>query len=123
MRGRVLVVEDDHLIRESLLEVLQDNGFDATGASHGKDALTHLETTSHLPCLILLDLMMPVMDGREFREEQLRRDAIARIPVVVVSAHHDVADQVKDMEGITYLRKPVKLSELLRVVRAYCAPG
>jgi CheY-like chemotaxis protein len=120
--GKVLVVEDDFLIRESLLEILQDNGFQVAGASHGKDALAHLETTDIRPCVILLDLMMPVMDGRAFREEQLRRAAIADIPVVVVSAHHDVAEQVKDLKATSFLRKPVKLAELLRVVRECCSP-
>jgi len=120
--GKVLVVEDDFLIRESLLEILEDNGYEVVGASHGQDALTHLETNPILPCLILLDLMMPVMDGRAFREEQLRRAAIADIPVVVVSAHHDVAEEVKGLQATSYLRKPVKLAELLRVVRSFCAP-
>ena len=123
MSGKVLVVEDDFLIRESLLEILEDNGYEVVGASHGQDALTHLETNPILPCLILLDLMMPVMDGRAFREEQLRRAAIADIPVVVVSAHHDVAEEVKGLQATSYLRKPVKLSELLRVVRSFCAPA
>ena len=68
---RVLVVEDDLEIRESLMDVLEDAGFEAVGAGNGLEALDQLRGPGPQPCLIFLDLMMPRMDGRAFRQEQL----------------------------------------------------
>ena len=67
---RVLVVEDEEMIRDSLVEILADSGYDAIAAVDGRDALDKLRTGSPRPCLILLDLMMPIMDGWSFREQQ-----------------------------------------------------
>jgi CheY-like chemotaxis protein len=118
---RVLVVEDDPTIREVLVEVLGEHGYDAIGACNGREALDALAASSDRPCVILLDLMMPVMDGRSFREQQLRIPDLSDIPVIVISAHldHTVAS---DLHAAAYLRKPVKLAEVLRSVRTYCDP-
>ncbi len=70
------------MIRESIVEFLDDNGYEAVGASDGREALQKLGASSDAPpCLILLDLMMPVMDGRTFRERQLQLPELAAIPV------------------------------------------
>ena len=79
-RHFVMVVEDDLEIREALMDSLTDSGWEAIGAPNGAAALQYLASTDRLPCLVLLDLMMPVMDGQAFREAQLRDDRLAHIP-------------------------------------------
>ncbi len=118
MSGRVLVVEDDLEIRESLLEALTDNGFDALGAINGRDALAKLRDMDPRPTVIVLDLMMPVMDGRSFREEQLRNPALAEIPVIVISAYRDVPYNVHDLNAASYLKKPLKVKQLIDQIRS-----
>jgi CheY-like chemotaxis protein len=119
---QVLVVEDDDIIRDTLLDFLDDNGYQAVGALHGEDALAKLRQAAASPCLIVLDLMMPVMDGQVFRERQLQDPALSKIPVVVISAYKDVAAIVEAMKVDTYLPKPLRLGELLEVVRRHCRP-
>ncbi len=118
---RVLVVEDDELIRESLVDYLADQGYQAVGAENGQDALEKLEANDPPPCLIVLDLMMPVMDGPTFREEQLRNPRLSDIPVVVMSAYRDVKVEAKTMKASSCLSKPLKLADLLQVVRQHCS--
>lgn len=120
MSHRLLVVEDDEIIRESLVEFLEDHGYAATGAIHGRQALDELSNNPELPCMIVLDLMMPVMDGTAFREEMLRDPELSQIPVVVISAYRDLRDRVKDLEPVTVLPKPLKLPELLAIVEQHC---
>jgi CheY-like chemotaxis protein len=67
--------------------------------------------------------MMPVMDGRSFREHQLRTPLIAAIPVVVFSAYRDVAKTANDLHAAGHLSKPLKLTELLRTVQQHCTNG
>ena len=121
MDHRVLVVEDDPTIREVLVEVLGEHGYSAVGASNGREALDTLAASSDRPCVILLDLMMPVMDGPSFREQQLQSPDLSDIPVIVISAHLDHT-ATNDLNAAAYLRKPVKLAEVLRSVRTYCDP-
>jgi CheY-like chemotaxis protein len=120
---RILVVDDEEMIRDSIVEFLDDNGYQAVGAADGQEALNTLTAGGVLPCLILLDLMMPVMDGRSFREHQLQTPQIAGIPVVVFSAYRDVAKTASDMNAAGHLSKPLKLSELLRTVQQHCTNG
>jgi CheY-like chemotaxis protein len=121
MDHRVLVVEDDPTIREVLLEVLGEHGYEAVGAANGREALDALDASGDRPCVILLDLMMPVMDGRSFREQQLLRPELSAIPVIVLSAHLDHT-VTSDLHAAAYLRKPVRLAEVLRSVKTYCDP-
>jgi CheY-like chemotaxis protein len=116
----VLVVDDDRDIRDSLVEVLEDQGYRAIGAGNGREALEALSASAEPPCLILLDLMMPVMDGREFREEQLKNPAWTGIPVIVISAYNDVADQARSLAA-DHLRKPLGMRPLMDAVRRHCA--
>jgi DNA-binding response OmpR family regulator len=118
----VLIVEDDEDIRESLIEFLDDEGYEAKGAGNGRDALALLAGVGARPCLIILDLMMPVMDGRAFREEQLRRPDVSGIPVVVISAYKDLDVHLEGLGVANCLAKPLDLGALLGVVRAHC-PG
>lgn len=117
---RVLVVEDDQEIRESLMEILEDHGYEPMGAENGLEALDRLREPGPQPCLIVLDLMLPKMDGRAFRQEQLRRPELASIPVVVISAFQDVSQIAQELKASELLEKPFKLTELVSVVRRYC---
>jgi CheY-like chemotaxis protein len=116
----VLVVDDDQDIRESLMDFLQDHGYTPVGAEHGLDALAKLGSSLQRPCLIILDLMMPVMDGRSFRAAQLRDPELSQIPVVVISAQGGAS--TKELQVRDHLPKPLNLSALLAVLRTHCAP-
>jgi CheY-like chemotaxis protein len=116
---QVLVVEDDEEIRESLLDFLEEHGYQAVGAVHGRDALDKLGGPDLRPCLIVLDLMMPVMDGGTFRNEQLRDPKLSGIPVVVISAYKDVDARAEGL-GTVHLKKPLDLRELLKTVQEHC---
>ena len=122
MRDRVVVVEDDELIRESLIEVLDDHGYEAIGAADGQEALDKLAQLPAPPCLIVLDLMMPGMDGREFRRIQRADPKLNQIPVVVISAFRDLDEIAKELEPAGHFKKPLKLAELLSIVQTHC-PG
>jgi len=112
MAATVMVVEDDDCVRELVIEILGGGGFTAVGVGNGEEALRHLRQEHlHHPALILLDLMMPVMDGRQFRSEQLKDPTLARIPVVVMSASEEGAVPA---EG--YVGKPFDIDALLGVV-------
>jgi CheY-like chemotaxis protein len=117
----VLIVEDNADVRETLVEFLQSYGYDAVGAEHGREALDKLDQLQAQPCVILLDLMMPVMDGPTFRQEQLNKPNVSGIPVVVISAYDAPAQTVKDLNAAAYLRKPLNLNELMRVVQHHCS--
>src|SRR4051812_6906010 len=111
----VLIVEDDLDIRNCLMELLTDVGFETVAAENGAVALELLRNGS-LPQLILLDLMMPVMDGFAFREEQLKDAAIAKVPVVVMSADGNILDKRSRTQADAYLKKPVDIHELISIV-------
>jgi CheY-like chemotaxis protein len=120
---RIFVIEDEEMIRESIVEFLAENGYDAVGAAHGREALDKLSAlpADPPPCLILLDLMMPIMDGRTFRERQLESPNLAAIPIIVVSAYRDLAKTAVELRAVGHLEKPLRLPDLLRTVRRYCA--
>jgi CheY-like chemotaxis protein len=121
LMGHLLIVEDDEIIRESLVEFLADHGYDARSAIHGREALDQLQSDPEQPCLVVLDLMMPVMDGTELREEMLRDPKLASIPVIVISAYRDLTERVKHMGPVDVLPKPLKLPELLTLVEQHCS--
>ena len=116
----ILVVDDEDMIRDSLIEYLDENGYRATGAVDGRDALTKLADPGGRPCVILLDLMMPIMDGKTFRARQLLDPELARIPVIVLSAYQGVAKWASDLMLPDHLAKPFKLDDLLRLVHKHC---
>jgi CheY-like chemotaxis protein len=118
---RVLVVDDDREIRETVVEVLGDKGFEVVGAADGAEALAVLrDDPDRSWCLVLLDLMMPIMDGRAFRTEQLADPALSNIPVVVVSAISDVGAAAEELKVAAHVTKPVKLAELVGLVEQFC---
>ncbi len=119
MSPTVFIVEDDVDTREMLKRFLELEGYSVESAANGKLALERLDAGSPA-CVILLDLMMPVMDGWQFRREQAQHAALANIPVIVVSAAG--ADRLKQIDANAYLSKPVDLNELLERVTEYCRP-
>ncbi len=120
MSHTVLVVEDDVDISQALVEIIEEHGFTAVGVPNGAAALDFLVRAGELPCLILLDLMMPVMDGASFREAQRKDSRIASIPVVVLSAYRDLEHHVRGLDAVSVLRKPPSVRELLSVLHAHC---
>src|SRR5262245_60472537 len=115
----ILIVEDDADIREAMALVLQDDGYTVARSANGSEALAYLHA-SPPPSLILLDLMMPVMDGWQFRQEQRRDPALAPIPVVVVSADSHVRQKAEGIGAVDHLQKPVELERLLEMVHRHC---
>ena len=117
---RLLLADDDVHVRDAIASVFRMEGMDVTTAADGGEALYALRTEPR-PCLILLDLDMPGMDGWEFRRRQLLWPAMATIPVVVVSGQPEVKVAARALEARAVLAKPVKVDCLLRVVDGHCA--
>jgi CheY-like chemotaxis protein len=115
----ILVVDDDDAMRAALAMVLGREGFRVLTAAHGRSALEQLRTGPR-PRLILLDLMMPVMDGFQFRDEQRRDPLLADIPVIVVSGGGDVRRRAAALEAADYIEKPVDPAALLEAIRRHC---
>ena len=109
---RVLVVDDDPDILDALSEILEVEGYDVQRARNGREALQRLE--QGLPDLVLLDLMMPVMDGWEFARSLTPE---ARPPIIVLSADRNVSSKARELGALGWLAKPFELSELLAAVR------
>jgi len=116
---RVLVVEDNGNARESLLMLLEAQGFDAEGAENGREALRVLRE-GYDACLILLDLMMPIMDGWTFRIEQRQDARLADIPVAVLTATVNPGQEAQRLGAVAAFQKPLDLDRLLELVAQYC---
>jgi two-component system chemotaxis response regulator CheY len=118
MKGntRILVVDDDRDIREILHEALADCGYTVAEAIDGRDALEQIRAAEELPDLILLDLMMPRMNGVEFRDEMMNDDRLKRIPVIVLTADAKARSKVEAMNVEAHLLKPVRLRELFELI-------
>jgi CheY-like chemotaxis protein len=113
----VLVVDDDVDIREILAETLTETGFDVRTACNGLEALAAVRCMSARPAVILLDLMMPIMDGYGFLEQRGRDPALASIPIAIVTAGYGV-DRDRLGQDVPILRKPFDLPQLLAVLHA-----
>lgn len=113
----VFIVEDDLDTREMIGRFLELEGFTVESAANGLQALERLDAGTRA-CVILLDLMMPVMDGWEFRRRQTSDAQLAGIPVIVFSAAG--RDRLQQIDANEYLAKPVDLDELLQRVTRYC---
>jgi CheY-like chemotaxis protein len=119
MRKSVLIVDDDPDIREVLAETLEVRGFDVVTAANGADALAVLRDISVRPSVILLDLMMPIMDGYGFLEQWRRDPALASIPLAVVTAGHGV-DDARLGERLPIIPKPFNVPHLVRSIHSLC---
>ncbi|MBA3819464.1 MAG: response regulator [Deltaproteobacteria bacterium] len=114
MAACVLVVDDDDVLRDTVAEALEDAGYLVERAENGREALVKMRLGP--PCIVLLDLMMPVMDGWEVVTEMDRDPRLAGVPVCVVSAQ----DRIAPPRNIGVLRKPASLAALLTAVEAHC---
>lgn len=115
----VLVVEDDLDVRDALVQVLEYEGYSVAAAANGREAMDLLRHRGR-PRVILLDLMMPVMDGWQFRAEQTLDPGLAEIPVIVISAGADIERKASSMGAAGFFRKPIEVDALLDVVGRYC---
>ena len=122
MRKLILVVEDDPDLRETLLEVLEDEGFEVSIAANGREALDILETRRGA-ALVLLDLVMPDMDGLEFLRRQLQSPALPSVPVVILTGDSKGQNEARTMGFAHALAKPFREEDLLRLVFDYCRPN
>lgn len=116
----VMIVEDDDEIRELLAEMLADCGHLVSTARHGKDALELLRSKPQ-PNIVLLDLMMPVMDGWQMRAEMLADPKLAAIPVIILSGAADLQDGSEMLKAARVLTKPVKWRVLLESIRDHAS--
>ncbi|MFL5369697.1 MAG: response regulator [Myxococcales bacterium] len=115
----VLVVEDDGDVRDAVAASLRDEGYVVAEAENGRLALDWLQSNAD-PCLVLLDLWMPVMSGIELHALMAQDPRLAAVRLVVVSAAGDARAQAQQMGAIAFLRKPLDLHDLLATVEQYC---
>jgi CheY-like chemotaxis protein len=115
----VLIVEDEEGIRENLKQLIELEGYNVFTAANGEEGLRVLHKIER-PCLILLDLLMPVMNGMEFLMAKSHDDMIAQIPVCVVSG---VADKPSLKGTVGFVKKPIDLEILLNFIKLYCGPA
>ena len=116
---RVLLVDDDNSSVEALRQLLEVVGHTVSTAANGQEALDRLHEPEPC-CLILLDIMMPVMDGYEFREKQLNDPRLAAIPVIVVTADGRAKEKASQLGVDRFFQKPLSPLELLRTVQKFC---
>jgi CheY-like chemotaxis protein len=107
----ILIVDDDADVRELLRVALETEGYRVACVANGRDALDHLRSHAET-CIILLDLLLPVMDGRQFRKAQLRDRSLAWIPVVVMSGSADPEQSARELGARRLVRKPLDLDEV-----------
>jgi len=115
-RCSVLVVDDDPAVRELLLVALTAEGYDVAIVGNGREALHHLRSHAET-CVIIMELVLPVMDGRAFRIVQLRDRSLAWIPVVMMSAASDGDRRAQDLGARFFVRKPLNLDDMRHVLR------
>lgn len=116
----ILLVDDDLNIRTVITEILEDEGYHVASAANGQEALRYLQQQTDTPCLILLDLMMPVMNGWDFRRAQQQDPHLASIPVVVISADNSIQHKTASLAVTDYMAKPIDIEHLINTVRRYC---
>jgi CheY-like chemotaxis protein len=114
--GRILVVEDDDDVRHSLREALRDEGYQTVEAANGVEALAYLRSGCPRPDVILLDLMLPQMDGWQFRAIQRGDRTLSSIPVVVLTALPAAKQMAESLQARQCLQKPVSLSHLIEAL-------
>lgn len=119
MSAKVLLVEDDKDIRRNVQRLLTMEGYRVEVAGNGREALLVLQTAQELPSLIVLDLMMPVMDGFQFREQQAKDARLADIPVVIMTADGHVEEKLKRAGAAAALKKPADIEAILDMVSRF----
>ena len=115
----VLIVEDEPDLRDFMQFLLSASGYETMTAGNGQEALRKMR--ERRPCIVLLDLMMPVMDGFDFRAQQLREPGLSDVPVLCLTAMFDPA-YVTERLAVPCLNKPVSVDRLLMEVEERCTP-
>lgn len=119
MRKSVMIMDDDVDIRLTLADILEDEGYTVTSASDGLEGIALINSMAQPPGLIILDLMMPNMNGHEFLKVRTENANLANIPVAYFSADTEIHNKSKEA-GIESIRKPVNFGELFSIVSKYC---
>ena len=116
----ILIIDDDQGIRDALCELLEMEGYKVQLAGNGNEGLERLRDMNAAPDLVLLDFMMPAMDGFQFRQRQIAENLHTQVPVVLMSADCHVGD--KQLRGgmMDHLRKPMDIAEVLDMVKKHC---
>ena len=117
----ILVIEDDPDLSLMLATALELDGLRVVTAANGMEGITLAKV--HHPALIILDLMLPVMSGEQFRTAQLANDALKAVPVLVVSARHDAALVAERMKAVGCMTKPVDLEAFSALVKTLVPVG
>jgi CheY-like chemotaxis protein len=118
--GEIMIVEDDGGLREALTEVLEGEGYTVRGLANGREAITDLRARPSVPSLIIVDLLMPLMNGHEFCTALLLDPELAGIPVVLMSADAHLGERAGDVEAAAYLKKPLDVQKLLATIQEHC---
>ena len=119
MGKKIFLIEDDRDICANLEDLLTSEGYETEVAFDGRDALDRLKGEVNLPSLIILDLMMPKLDGFEFRKEQEKDPLLTNIPVVVMTADGKIEAKSRKVRAKAFLKKPVDIYDFLAVVRQF----
>jgi CheY-like chemotaxis protein len=119
----LLVVDDDDDIREALASVIRQEGYAVDEAPDGRVALEYLRSSPNKPCVVLLDLMMPVMNGWDLVDEIANDQALRSIPVVLLTADTRGASSDPRTSGLPVVPKPLDLDMLMRFVEQSCGPA
>ncbi len=117
----IMIVDDESGIRGVLAEILEDEGYQVVAVRNGREALTYLHQHAELPCLILLDMLMPELSGVQFLTCLHDEPALAKIPVVAMSGNLHLAQQSPILGAADYLLKPFDLPELLSTITRVCS--
>jgi CheY-like chemotaxis protein len=119
----IMVVDDDADVREAVANLLERNGYVVIPACNGQEALDELHQRDQHPALILLDIMMPVMDGHAFYEEQQADPELRDIPVVAFTSFPGALDGMNDIKSLARLQKPMQAEQLLDSVHRFSEPS
>ncbi len=120
MDAHVLLIEDESEVREALKQVLENEGCRVATAAAGREALSWMRTAGEVDAIVL-DLLLPDMDGREVRKRQLEEGLLRDVPVVILSgADRDMAAEKEEIEADDALLKPVRPAQLLETLESYC---
>jgi CheY-like chemotaxis protein len=119
----VLVIDDDADVRESMIDWLTSNGYEASSAANGREALKLLRGGERAPDAILLDMMMPIMDGLSFRWEQLADPTLSSIPVIILSAQGHCREAAVELEAAGCIKKPCQPDALIELLGRVCHPA
>ncbi len=115
---RILIVDDDAAIRRTLSELLEDEGYGVASVANGREALEYLRDDPSSISLVLLDLMMPVMDGFQFRAEQKSDPMLASMPIVVMTARGGTDRAGIDADAV--ISKPFDVLKLMDTIERSC---